>query len=181
MSDEKEELLIDGDLERCQELNAELLLNFQRTRTEWEKGDQVTEKPEAPRHHFAPRKVIAFDYGGTLRVSDGIADLRDIVAGYNLSDVGIVVIGDCPANERDAVRKEIEELKDSMGRLLVFKAIELVHSLTGASLGLMREVAEEKVRLMQKHRARAIYEDDPEICRVITECGLTAIQVSQKN
>ncbi len=122
---------------------------------------------------------IAFDYGGTLRVTDGIPALREMVGRLNQANIPVVIISAISVGyPTSGIEQEIRELTDSRGASLKFDAVRFVyypHPFTEQDI---YEAGEKKADVMKELGASLIYDDSDHVCRAVRDKNLLAVRVS---
>lgn len=131
-----------------------------------------------------PRPAIAFDYGGTLRVSDGAGALRNLVAVLNLLDVPTVIVSAVmlPIGEHESkVRAEIEKLTSSDGRPLRFDTISFVYYPRDPSVDEMVACGRDKARKATEAGAVILFDDSEWIAKGCAQCGFPVVRACRWN
>lgn len=124
-------------------------------------------------------KVVAFDFGGTLRLTDGISGLRELAGTLNRAGVPCVVIS---AIEEGApthyAENEIKAFRDSNGIPLSFQAVRFVRYKSPADERELYRVGVLKAEVMKELGAQILFDDLEPVCRAVTESGLQAVRVA---
>lgn len=131
-----------------------------------------------------PRPAIAFDYGGTLRVSDGSAALRNLVAVLNLLDVPTVIVSAValPIGDHESkIRAEIDELTSSDGRPLRFESISFVYYPRDPSVDDMIACGREKALKATEAGAAILFDDSEWIARGCGSVGFPVVRACRWN
>ncbi len=128
---------------------------------------------------FYPRPV-AFDYGSTLRESDGIPALRDHVRLLNEIGVPVVVISAISEGfPADIMEAEIRSLTDSAGQKLEFFAVHFVRYPDPPTKDDIYSAGLAKASVMELYGAILLFDDSVEICQAVKSKGLNVVRVSR--
>lgn len=123
--------------------------------------------------------MIAFDYGATLRMSDGSPGLRELVKHFNSAGTPVCIVS--AIGSKDAahwervITAEIEALASNDGTRLNFDAIRFVYYPPHPTDDDMRHVGREKARQMKDLGATLIFDDSLYVCQGVRESGLHAV------
>lgn len=111
---------------------------------------------------------IGFDYQGTLDVSPQITDM--MIELYR-SGWQVVILSAMPENRPDEREKQIEEFIDNLGwqipYVVVYHSTENYHKSAG----------EAKVKYLKERYINFYVDDNPEVCKIMKEAGITVLQV----
>lgn len=120
---------------------------------------------------------VAFDFGGTLRVQDGVAELRDLVAALNKANVPCVVIS---AIEEGApthyAQAEIASWTSSDGTPLRFSQVSFVRYSQPATEQELYNVGLKKAEVMKSLGAKILFDDLEIVCRAVKDSGMEAVR-----
>ena len=121
---------------------------------------------------------IAFDYGGTLRTSDGLAALRDFVSRLNRLGVPVVVVSAIAEGyPPERILPEILALQDSFGTQLQFHAVRFVFYPVAPTESDMLQVGRLKAAVMKELGAGLIFDDSEHVCNGVHAAGLQSVRV----
>jgi hypothetical protein len=124
--------------------------------------------------------MIAFDYGGTLRQSDGHQSMRDLVAYLNQYQVPVIVISaleDPPGTHDARIEQEILALTSCRGVPLSFNHICFVYYPAHPTPADMLQVGLRKAVVMREHGAGILFDDSGHVVEGVRAAGLDAVQV----
>lgn len=125
------------------------------------------------------RDVVAFDYGATLRNSDGSQAHRDLVAILNRAGVDVVIVSaiSLPVGRwEDEILAEIGDLKSSAGDPLRFREVAFVYYPPNPSTRDMKQAGIDKAVAMKRLGASILLDDSSPVCESVRSVGLLAIQ-----
>lgn len=126
-------------------------------------------------------KSIAFDYGATLRVSDGVPELRALVRELNLLGVPVVVVSaiSLPVGRWEAeISAEIEALTHD-GERLVFAEIRYVYYPQNPTPEDMVRAGQMKAAACRDLGASVLIDDSSHVARGAASCGISVIRAAK--
>jgi hypothetical protein len=123
--------------------------------------------------------MIAFDYGATLRLSDGSPALRELVKHFNEAGEPVCIVSAIGTDDREhwqkIITREIEHLTSQDGTPLRFEAIRFVYYPANPTPDDMVRAGDDKAREMKSLRATLIFDDSPHVCEGVRRSGLFAV------
>lgn len=127
------------------------------------------------------QKPIAFDYGGTLRMTDGLPGMRDLVRRLNFAGVPCVIISAVADGYNPApILEEIKQLKDSYGQPLQFDAVKFTYYPPNPTEQDAIHTGHKKAAVMRELGAELLFDDSRHVCAVVNaEQGLRAVLISE--
>lgn len=111
--------------------------------------------------------VIAFDYGATLRKSDGAASLRYLATAFMAMGIRLICISAIkgpPGKHDELIRREIEDLANDAGTPIRFDAIRFVYYPDSPTDDDMWAAGKAKAAVMQEHGATILIDDSLMVC-----------------
>lgn len=122
---------------------------------------------------------VAFDYGGTLRVSDGVPALRDLVHRLNQAGVPVIIVSAISEGyPTEGIEQEIRNLKSSTGESLHFESVQFVYYPYPYTEQDIYEAGLKKAAVMQKFGANVMLDDSGHVCKAVNDSGLLAVRIA---
>lgn len=126
--------------------------------------------------------MIAFDYGATLRFSDGSPALRELVKSFNDLGVPVCVISAICEGEpvggywERTISDEIRQLTSADGTPLRFEAVRFVYYPNHPTAADMLQAGRDKAKQMEQLGATLIFDDSRDVCLGVRLEGRLAVR-----